>query len=187
MKKLGPRQRLFVLEYLKDLNATQAAARAGYKKANKQGPRLLVNAGIKAEINREQKKREERLEVTVDRIEQELAIIGFSDLQNYIDINADTGAIRAKSFEQMPGRASRALESIEENRTIRESADGKESNVVNDKIKFKLHSKVTALELLGKRHGMFPTKIEGKVEVEARLTMADLKKSLTGLKDGSGS
>jgi phage terminase small subunit len=189
VKKFTPRQRLFVLEYLKDLNATQAAIRAGYaqRTANKQGPRLLVNAGIKAAIAREQKKREQRIEVTVDKIEQELAIIGFSDLKNYIEIDPDSGAIRAKGFEQMPGRSSRALESIEENRTIRESSDGQDSNVVNDKIKFKLHSKVAALELLGKRHGMFPTKIEGGLEVRAKLSLIDFKKSLKGCQDASGS
>jgi phage terminase small subunit len=40
----------FVQEYLKDLNATAAAGRAGYKKPNKQGPRLLVNVGIQEAI-----------------------------------------------------------------------------------------------------------------------------------------
>jgi phage terminase small subunit len=45
---LSDKQKRFVAEYLIDLNATQAAIRAGYseKTANQQGPRLLVNAGI---------------------------------------------------------------------------------------------------------------------------------------------
>jgi phage terminase small subunit len=47
---LLPKQERFVQEYLKDLNATAAAGRAGYKKPNKQGPRLLVNVGIQEAI-----------------------------------------------------------------------------------------------------------------------------------------
>ena len=49
---LTGKQQRFVDEYLVDLNATQAAIRAGYSKksANTNGPRLLVNAGIQAAI-----------------------------------------------------------------------------------------------------------------------------------------
>ncbi len=49
---LTDRQERFCEEYLVDLNATQAAIRAGYsrKTANQQGSRLLVNVGIQTEI-----------------------------------------------------------------------------------------------------------------------------------------
>ena len=49
-----PKQQKFCEEYLIDLNATQAAIRAGYSEdtANQQGPRLLVNVGVQAEIQR---------------------------------------------------------------------------------------------------------------------------------------
>ncbi len=48
MADLNPRQALFVDEFLVDLNATQAAIRAGYseKGADRQGARLLGNVGI---------------------------------------------------------------------------------------------------------------------------------------------
>ena len=51
-KKLTPKQNRFVDEYLIDLNATQAAIRAGYsaKTAHSCGPRLLANAGVAAAI-----------------------------------------------------------------------------------------------------------------------------------------
>ena len=50
--KLTPKQELFVKEHLVDLNATQAAIRAGYSKstADVQGPRLLGNVRISEEI-----------------------------------------------------------------------------------------------------------------------------------------
>ena len=53
MKNLTPKQERFVQEYLIDLNATQAAVRAGYsqKTANEQGSRLLRNVNIRARID----------------------------------------------------------------------------------------------------------------------------------------
>jgi len=184
--KLGPRQRLFVHEYLIDSNATQAAKRAGYSKkgAHVQGPRLLTNVRIAAAIARAQKKREKRTEITQDKVLRELAIVGFSDLKNYIEINEDTGAIRAKGFREMPEEASRALESIREDRMIREDAKGKDS-IINEKVTFKLHSKLTALELIGKHLGMFPTKIEGGLTLHAKMSIADLRKSIKESENGS--
>lgn len=183
MKKLTPRQHLFVHEYLVDLNATRAASRAGYsrKTAPEQGARLLKNVKVAAVISRAQKKREKRLEITADEWVRELWIVGRSDLKNYITIDKDTGAIKAKGFEDMPEGTSRALEAIEENRTIRESADGKESNVVNDKVKFKMHCKIPALELIGKHLGFFKDpklELSGNLNLNAKLSLADFKKSM---------
>lgn len=68
--KLAPKQQRFVEEYLVDLNATQAAIRAGYsmKTANQQGARLLVNVGIQQAIQQAQKERTERIQVTQDSV-----------------------------------------------------------------------------------------------------------------------
>jgi phage terminase small subunit len=68
--ELTPRQRRFVDEYLVDLNATQAAIRAGYsaRTANEQGPRLLVNVGIATAIQAAQLARSERLQLTQDHV-----------------------------------------------------------------------------------------------------------------------
>lgn len=79
MAKLTPKQNRFVAEYLIDLNATQAATRAGYsaRTANEQGARLLANVSVKEALDEERKKRERRTEITADRVLQELADIGF--------------------------------------------------------------------------------------------------------------
>ncbi len=50
-KPLSDRQQRFVEEYAKDRNATAAAERAGYKQPNMQGPRLMVNDGVRAAID----------------------------------------------------------------------------------------------------------------------------------------
>jgi phage terminase small subunit len=67
---LTPRQAAFVQEYLIDLNATQAATRAGYSgaTANEQGARLLANASVAAAIEMGQKARAERTEITADLV-----------------------------------------------------------------------------------------------------------------------
>jgi len=65
---LNARQQRFVEEYLIDLNATQAAIRAGYsaKTAEQQGPRLLGNVGVGVAIQAAKARRTERVEVTQD-------------------------------------------------------------------------------------------------------------------------
>lgn len=70
MARLTPRQQAFVNEYLVDLNATQAAIRAGYsqKTANEQGARLLANVSIQSFISEQIKKRNERTERTADDV-----------------------------------------------------------------------------------------------------------------------
>lgn len=64
------RQILFVKEYLVDLNATQAAIRAGYSKktAMQQGQRLLTLPTIQAAIQKEIRKQEKRTEITADAV-----------------------------------------------------------------------------------------------------------------------
>ncbi|OGD20338.1 MAG: hypothetical protein A2Y70_02040 [Candidatus Aminicenantes bacterium RBG_13_64_14] len=127
-----------------------------------------------------------KLVMTRDEVLQELSIIGRVDLANYIEINDDTGAIRAKGFGEMPAGTSRALEMIREDRMIREDSKG-EVSIINEKVTFKTHDKVRALELLGKHQGLFPTKIEGDLTIRGKLSMDELKKSIKELQDASAS
>lgn len=80
----------FVAEYQKDLNATQACIRAGYSKngARQQGARLLANAAIRAAIDAASQKVAAKLEITVERIESELARYGFSDHPERLDCDS---------------------------------------------------------------------------------------------------
>lgn len=68
--KLTIKQETFVAEYLVDLNATQAAIRAGYsaKTANEQGSRLLANVSVQKLIQERMDKRSERTEITADYV-----------------------------------------------------------------------------------------------------------------------
>jgi hypothetical protein len=67
---MTPRQQRFVNEYLVDLNATQAAVRAGYsaRTANEQGARLLANASVAATIRSAEHVRSERVRITQEDV-----------------------------------------------------------------------------------------------------------------------
>lgn len=89
MAKLNDKQKRFVYEYSLDLNATQAAIRAGYAKktAYSQGQRLLKNVEIQVEIKRARDAMKKRTEVTLDRIIGEYARVAFTGLSKFIRIN----------------------------------------------------------------------------------------------------
>ena len=70
MENLTPKQQRFVEEYLVDLNATQAATRAGYsaRTANEQGARLLAKASVSEAIEKAKAQRMERVQLTQDEV-----------------------------------------------------------------------------------------------------------------------
>lgn len=67
---LTPRQAAFVREYLVDLNATQAAIRAGYSKATakEQGTRLLTNVAVKEAIFQAKGERAAKVDLTAETV-----------------------------------------------------------------------------------------------------------------------
>lgn len=70
--RLTPKQRLFAQEYLVDLNAAQAAIRAGYsaRTAEQQGPRLLTHQGVASAVEAAMAQRVQRVEITQDMVLQ---------------------------------------------------------------------------------------------------------------------
>lgn len=76
------KQDLFLKEYLKDLNATQAYTRAGYKVKDEKSAavlanRLLKNVKVQEKIRVAMAEREKRTEITQDRVLREIAKFGF--------------------------------------------------------------------------------------------------------------
>jgi phage terminase small subunit len=174
--KLAPMRARFVQEYLVDLNGTQAAIRAGYsaRTATITASQLLTYPNVQAELQKAFKARAARLEISQDWVLNELRIIAAANLEDYYWIDPDTGAIRAKPFEQMPAGASRALQAISEDRVIKEDAKG-DRVTVYDKINFKLHDKIKALELIGKHLGMFKERVEHSGKVDSELVVKVVK------------
>lgn len=98
-KKLTERQKRFADEYLIDLNATQAAVRAGYSvnTAEQTASRLLTYVKVQDYIQRSMKERQKRTEMTQDMIIDELKKIGFAD----VDTDTMKPSDKIKALELM--------------------------------------------------------------------------------------
>lgn len=85
--RLTPKQERFIDEYLKDLNGTQAAIRAGYsaKSANESAARLLAKDSISSEIAARRKRLSESCEITRERVIKEMARLAFFDVRRLFD------------------------------------------------------------------------------------------------------
>ena len=140
---MTPKQQRFVEEYLIDLNATQAAIRAGYSKktAVKIGTQVLGKTSVQKAIERALARRSARTEVTQDRIIKELARIAFIDPR--------------KIFEWGPsGVTLRESEELTDDDAAAVSEISQISTEFGRNIKAKLHDKIKALDLLMKHMGM---------------------------------
>lgn len=153
MLRLTKKQKVFVDEYLVDLNSTQAAIRAGYsaKTANAAGPRLLVNVSVQAAIQAAMRKREQRTEITQDNVLRELAKLGFANMADYMEVG-ETGEPRL-NFANLDRDKKAALTEV----TV-DTIGGPEGAIT--KVKFKLADKRAALVDIGKHLGMFRDKVE---------------------------
>ena len=185
MKKSAPRREMFPKEFLVDLNATKAAIRCGYLKrcARNAGARLMANANIKKTIRELMAERAERLKITGDEWLTELIIAGKFDPANIYGL-AEGGELSLKSFEEM-GPWRRAISEIREDRLIKE-VQGKDDMVLSDKRTVKFVSKLDALKLIGQHLGFLKDprlEISGNVNINARLSLADFKKSIKRLAD----
>ncbi|MDU4393264.1 MAG: terminase small subunit [Acinetobacter ursingii] len=166
MANLTPKQQRFVEEYLIDLNATQAAIRAGYseKTAAVIGAENLIKPNIAKAIEEAQNKRSERTEITQDRVLQELAKIGFSNMLDYMTITE--GGDLVHDFSALTRDQAAAISEV----VVEEYAEGRDEDKREvKKIKFKLSDKRAALVDMGRHLGMFKDKIEhsGKVDLNA--------------------
>ncbi len=80
MTKLTNKQQAFVDEYLVDLNATQAAIRAGYSEnsAMQQGHQLLEKTLVHAAIQENMDKRSAETEITAAQVLEKIKVIAFA-------------------------------------------------------------------------------------------------------------
>ncbi|MBI6188669.1 terminase small subunit [Providencia rettgeri] len=158
---LTDKQEMFCREYLVDLNATQAAIRAGYsdKTARSQANRMLTNVDIEKRIQELMNNRSDRLDVDADYVLKRLVDI---DQMDVLDILHDDGGI--KPIHEWPKVWRTSLSGIDLAEMF-ESKDG-ERDLVGIMKKIKWPDKVKNLELLGKHIKVqaFKEQIEQKVE-----------------------
>ena len=148
------KQKRFIEEYLIDLNATQAAIRAGYSPdtAYSIGNENMKKPEIKAKIDKAMAERSKRTGVNADRVVRELAKIAFVNADDVID--TETATLK-------PDAAREDTAAIQSVKVKTFGEDGLEREI-------KMADKLKALELLGKHLGMFKDKVElsGTLETE---------------------
>jgi phage terminase small subunit len=147
-------QQRFVEEYLVDLNASAAYQRAGYKArghaAETNAARLLRNAEVKSAIHAAQQVRSQRTEITADRVLQELALVGFSDIGQILDFSGNS--VKLRPGTAIPEQARRLLSSVKVKRYFEGTSDEAREVEITE---FKIWDKLSALEKIGKHLGMF--------------------------------
>lgn len=155
MRAFTPKQRLFIKNYVIHKNASKAAIEAGYSKkcARQIGRQNLTKVYIAEAIEKLLKVLEYKAEVTAERVIKEIAILAFADSKDFFYIDED-GQKVARRLDEIPEGMTRAIESISEDRVIRENPDGSQI-IVHDKVKYKLHSKPRSLEMLCKHLGLY--------------------------------
>ena len=148
---LSPKRARFVMEYLVDFNATQAAIRAGYSErgARTQGARLLANDDIAKAVKKEREGLARSLNVTARRVVAELAKICFYDPRKLFDENGNP--IHIPNIDDMEASALGGFEVVEEF-----AGKGESRELVGYTKKYKLADRHSALVTLGKYLGMFP-------------------------------
>jgi phage terminase small subunit len=152
---VAAKRRRFIAEYMQDPNGAEAARRAGYSEASAKeiAYKLLADPAIRAEIKRRQAAAAKRLEITTERIQQELAAIGFARLTDVVSFDASGVRVKASS-DLTPAQASALAEIVYE----------------AGKIRVRMHAKREALETLAKLCGLFVDRHEhtvstGKLEI----------------------
>jgi len=93
---LNDKQEMFCREYLIDLNATQAAIRAGYseKTSNEQGARLLANVSVQIRISELKAQRNDRIDVDADYVLKRLFEIDQMDVLDILNANGELKPIK---------------------------------------------------------------------------------------------
>jgi phage terminase small subunit len=151
---ITPKQLLFCYEYI----ANKFNRNIAYKKvynvrsdevAKVNASRLLTNANVIKKIKQLTKEYFTPLGYKVQDVLNELAIMGFSDMKDFIIEGKD--GVEIKKVKDM-GIKSRCIRELEiDNKTI----TIKDKVIKLQKVKFKLHGKEKSLELLGKHSDIF--------------------------------
>lgn len=156
-KALSPRHRRFVEEYLLDLNASQAAVRAGYKEKSARftAAELLARPDVQEAISVAQAARSEATGIKAARVLEELARIAFADIRDVVAWGTVPGAngaeerfvVNFKESQELTADAAAAIASVEHG---------------SQGFKLRFHNKTRALELIARHLGILDKDTMGK-------------------------
>lgn len=145
-RPLTPKMRVFVAEYLKDANGTQAAIRAGYSKATagSQAERLLKKVEIRRAVDEALSKVEAKCELSVERTLREIARIAYFDARKLF--NADGSP---KKLTELDDDTAAAIQGIDV------ATIGNEEIGIGQVLKYKAADKNSALDKAMKHFGQY--------------------------------
>lgn len=146
---LTNKQKVFINEYLRCWNATEAARLAGYAHPNKSGPDNLVKIGIKKEIN----DRMSKLAMSADEVVYRLGKHAKSSIGDFLTVSKE----KEGEFYIDLDRDTADLSLIKKLKHKRVSHKDDNGNIasVDDYYEIELHDPQAALVHLGKHHGIF--------------------------------
>lgn len=152
---LTAKQDIFCREYLVDLNATQAAIRAGYSKetAQQMGSENLSKPVIQRRISSYMRERISRIDITQEMVIRELCKIAFANIKEFLHLDEE-GNTRFIDFDEVDSDKATAISEV----TVMYTQTG------NKKTKLKMHDKMEALKLIGQHLGMFKIGIDANVK-----------------------
>jgi len=155
---LTAKMKRFAEEYIVDLNATQAAIRAGYSanSAKQIANETLTKPDLQAYIQELMDARSKRTEITADMVLREYAKIGFSNISDYLKVEMKQGA----TDEGIP-ITYKSVDIFVTDQIDRDKLDAvAEIKQTRDGIALKLHDKKGALDSIARHLGMFNDKVE---------------------------
>lgn len=149
---LNARQQKFVLEYLKDLNATQAAIRAGYSErtAGAMGSENLKKPEIAEAVAAKQGKTMAKLDISAERILLERARLAFFDPRKLLD---NTG--RPKPIQDLDDDTAACIAGMKVSDKYEKPEPGALEGNVSTVVEYKLADKNASLTALEKIQGMY--------------------------------
>lgn len=150
------REKVFIREYMVDLNGAQAAIRCGYKAKNARvtAAKILERSRVQREIERLERERLERLDISGRDVIKELARIGLSDIRKCFD--SDTGEMLP--ITEIDENTARAISSVEITETEMNFDNGGSSTRVNKKLR--LWDKGSSLNTLAKHFNLVRSSVE---------------------------
>lgn len=160
----------FVEEYLIDLNATQAAIRAGYKPktANRQGSRLLSYADIQEAIAARRRELSRETGITQERVLAEYAKLAFYDPRAFYDDNGDLIPIK-----QLDDQSAAAVAGMD----VASTTEGELPVTIR---KIKLADKKGALDSIARHLGMFNDKLDVNIKTGLAERVRKARERATG-------
>lgn len=145
--RLTEREQIFVRELMctREFDMEEAAKKAGYASPKKDAKKLMQKPGVRAAINKLQKERNATLELTAEKLLQELAC---SALRDPVDLCDENGVIIVNDLRKLPKNIRKTIDQIKIRTRTNKEGD------VEQQIELKLTPKLQALELAMKHFGM---------------------------------